>query len=93
MEIVGDFTLSGQNDQTPALMAAPYIANHFLFGKFDFSQRMAVYLNKPENYQDAAVYQRYLLMYRATRHFSVGVSMKVHGHVAEHMDLRVGYRF
>lgn len=93
LEIVGDFTLPGQNNKTPALMAAPFIANHFLFGKFDFSQRLAIYLNKPDNYQDAAFYQRYMLMYHAFRKVSLGVSMKAHGNVAEHIDVRVGLRF
>lgn len=90
LDIVADFTLPDPNNQ---VMTAPYIANHFLFGKFDFSQRLAVYLHKPDNYQEAAVYQRYLLMYRAFRDVSLGLSMKAHGHVAEHMDVRVGWRF
>jgi hypothetical protein len=90
LDIVGDYALS---NESPALMPAVFIANHFLFGKFDFSQRMALYLSKPENYQTAAFYQRYLLMYRAFRNVSLGVSMKAHGHVAEHMDVRIGWRF
>lgn len=90
LDIVGDYAVS---NESPALMPAVFVANHFLFGKFDFSQRMALYLHKPDNYQTAAFYQRYLLMYRAFRNVSLGVSMKAHGHVAEHMDLRIGYRF
>jgi hypothetical protein len=90
LDIVGDYAVS---NESPALMPAVFVANHFLFGKFDFSQRMALYLHKPDNYQEAAFYQRYLLMYHAVRKVSLGVSMKAHGHVAEHMDLRIAYRF
>lgn len=90
IELVADYALG---NQSPALMPSLFAANHFLFGKFDFSQRLALYLHKPDNYQDGAFYQRYLLMYRAFRNVSLGVSMKAHGHVAEHMDLRIGYRF
>lgn len=90
IELVADYAVG---NESPALMPAVFVANHFLFGKFDFSQRLAIYLNKPDNYQDSPVYQRYLLTYQTFRNVSLGVSMKVHGHVAEHMDIRIGLRF
>ena len=93
IELTKDYSLEVENKRTEALMPAPFIAHHFLFGKFDFNQRMAVYLNKPAGYNDFIFYQRYSLMYRVINDFSMGFSLKVHGHVAENIDFRIAYRF
>lgn len=93
IEITKDYSLEVEERRAEALMPAPFIAHHFLFGRFDFNQRMAVYLQKPVGYHDFIFYQRYSLMYRFVEDFSMGFSMKVHGHVAENIDFRVSYRF
>ena len=69
-----------------------YIAHHLLFGKFDFTQRMALYLHKPKGYQsDRSFYQRYIINYQLPGNLKVGIGMKVHGHVAENIEMRLGY--
>lgn len=65
----------------------------FLLGRFDFNQRMAVYTNKPKNYQDHRFYQRYVLNYLLSEHLTLGIGLKAHAHVAEHMELRLGWNF
>jgi hypothetical protein len=93
LEITKDYSLEVENKRTEALMPAPFVAHHFLFGKFDFNQRMAIYTQKPLGYNDFIFYQRYSLMYRFVKDFSMGISLKAHGHVAENIDVRVSYRF
>ncbi|WP_207226887.1 acyloxyacyl hydrolase [Cecembia calidifontis] len=93
LEINKDYSLEVENKRWEALMPAPFISHHFLFGKFDFSQRMAFYTNKPNNYHDFRFYQRYVLNYFLFQNFSIGIGLKAHGHVAEHLDLRLGWSF
>lgn len=77
-----------------ALTHAVYFAHHLLFGRFDFNQRMALYLHKPQIYQpDKSFYQRYSLTYQVTDHLKLGTSLKAHGHVAENIEFRMGYVF
>jgi hypothetical protein len=65
-----------------------------LFGRFDFAMRYAGYLYKPEGYQeDRDFYQRDTLNYLLGKNFRIGAGLKAHGHVAEYMDFRVGWRF
>ena len=68
------------------------IGHEFLLGKFRFSQQFYFYLLKTKA-QKADVYQRYGLMYSMRQFWSVGVNLKVHGHVADFIDLRVARRF
>lgn len=93
IELTKDYALKVDNSRIEALMPAPFIAHHFLFGRFDFNQRMAVYLQKPAGYHDFIFYQRYSLMYQVLQGFSMGFSLKVHGHVAENIDFRISYKF
>lgn len=93
LEINKDYSLAVNNSRYESFMPSPYIAHHFLFGKFDFSQRMAVYTQKPIGYVDNLFYQRYVMKYRYFKNFSIGISLKAHGHVAENIDLRLGWVF
>jgi hypothetical protein len=94
IETVIDYSLEVENNRSEAIMPAPFIANHFIFGRVDFSQRMAIYTRKPDGYNDDfSFYQRYLLMYRFDGNLSLGFSLKAHGHIAEHMDFRIGWKF
>lgn len=68
------------------------LRHHFLFGRFDFSQALGLYLHK-EYPTPAEVFQRYALHYRVWRGFQLGFSMKAHLHTAEQMDVRLGYFF
>lgn len=94
LEVAKDFSLPVQESRVEALIPGAFLANHFLFGRFDFSQRMVKYLYKPKGYQEEYLYyQRYLLSYRLGRNFRVGAGLKAHGHTAEFMDFRVGWVF
>ncbi len=64
------------------------LRHHFLFGRFDLSQAMGVYVHH-ETPHPHAVFQRYALEYKLFRHIKAGFSMKAHLHVAEQMDIRV----
>lgn len=93
IELTKDFSLDVEQSRWEALMPAPFVSHHFIFGRLDFSQRFAVYTQKPLGYIDERFYQRYTLHYRLFSNFSIGGSMKVHGHVAENIDFRLGWRF
>jgi hypothetical protein len=93
LDIVLDYSHEVEHSRSEAFMPAPFIANHFLFGRFDFNQKMALYTHKPNGYNDHIFYQRYTITYRIVEGFSMGFSLKTHGHVAENMDFRFSYVF
>ncbi len=94
MESQWDRSLTVSAGDFSGFIHAPYIAHHFLFGKVDFSQRMGIYVNKPKNYEpDKSFYQRYTLSYLLKNSLKVGVGLKAHGHVAENIEVRLGYQF
>ena len=68
------------------------VGHEFWWGKVTFSQQLGVYFfNEYRNTDD--VYQRYGLTYTFGKHFFGGFNLKVHRHVADFFDLRVGYIF
>lgn len=69
-----------------------YIGNEFLMGRFILSQHIGLYLYSPTTYFDA-LYQRYGLLYRATKHSGVGVNVLAHRQVANFLDFRYAYTF
>ncbi len=94
LELAKDFSIPVEGSRTEALIPALYAENHFLFGRFDFSQRMALYLHKPAGYQEYHnFYQRYSLHYVLFDGFRIGAGLKAHGHVAEYLDFRLGWLF
>lgn len=68
------------------------VRHHLLFGRFDFSQSLGIYLHK-EYPTPAPVFQRYAIHYRVFGKLQVGFSLKAHLYVAEQMDVRVGMVF
>jgi hypothetical protein len=66
--------------------------NEFILGKFLFQQYFGVYLKK-SIVETRDIYQRYGLSYKAGKHFRPGVGLRAHGHVADFLDLRVGWNF
>lgn len=93
LESTFDQSFSGDN-RAGRFIFAPYLAHHFLFGKFDFSQRMGYYLSRPGGFEPMHnFYQRYLLTYRLGTHVGLGLSLKAHGHVAQNIDIRLAWRF
>ena len=93
MELVRDGAIkekqerSGSND---SYFSWSLIGGHeFLLGKFIFSQQLGVYLFKGFDTSDP-VYQRYGLTYHFTKKLFLGANLKVHRHVADFLDFRLG---
>lgn len=93
LDVSKDYSLEQEQGFWTSLSVAPFAAHHFTLGHIDFSQWMALYLYRPEGYDDHRLYQRYVLRYKLGNTLSAGVGLKAHGHVAENIDLRLGWRF
>jgi hypothetical protein len=63
------------------------------FGRFSFTQAMVWYAYRTYPYNDASFYQRYAIHYKVWKGLQLGASLKAHGHVASHMDIRAGFVF
>lgn len=94
VEAYNDQSLINENeDFFNGFIAAPYVSHHFTFGRFSFNQRFAYYLQKPTGYIDESFYQRYIIQYSIFENIQLGMGLKVHGHVAENIDFRLGWKF
>jgi hypothetical protein len=60
--------------------------------KVTFSQELGVYYYNDYRINDD-IYQRYGLTYSFSEHIFAGFSLKAHRHVADFIDLRIGYTF
>lgn len=82
-----------QEDLNQSAFQVNLLAGHsFVLGKFTFSQRAGVYVwrdysNTPD------WFQRYGVNYYFWKGMSFGANIRVHGHVAEFLDARIGYSF
>ena len=96
IELVHDWSLKEQNKQSAEYIdhrvVSGLLRHHFLFGKFDFSQSLGLYLYKKYPTEDN-IFQRYLLEYQVTKHLQLGFSLKAHFVTAEQMDIRLSYLF
>jgi hypothetical protein len=70
-----------------------HFGHAFIIGKITFTQQMAWYVFRPFPSASESFFQRYGIYYRIGKMVSFGFSLKAHGHVAEHMDLRIGIEF
>lgn len=68
------------------------LGHEFLLGRFQFSQRLGVYIFDQTPYYDR-VFHRWGLQYRINRHLSAGFNLLAHAHVAEFIDFRLAYTF
>ena len=93
MDVGKDYSLEQEQNFWPSLTVAPFIAHHFTLGRIDFSQWMAYYLQKPDGHHDHRFYQRYVLRYKINNTLFAGVGLKAHGHVAENIDVGLGWSF
>jgi len=94
LELYNDRSLIEEDENFfGGFITAPYASHHFTFGRFSFSQRFAYYLQKPSGYTDHTFYQRYIIQYGFMKNLQLGVGLKVHGHVAENIDFRLGWKF
>ncbi|GCC50631.1 acyloxyacyl hydrolase [Chryseotalea sanaruensis] len=78
-------------DDSPVIISVT--GGHLLtIGRVEFSQLLGVYLFKQYG-NDIPVFQRYTLLYAATKNIRAGFSLKAHAEVAELIDLRLGINF
>ncbi len=82
----------GLADKNP-LLASLTVGHALVFGRFSFTQQLAYEVCRPIAYRRRPFFQRYAVYYQLGRWLSVGTSMKVHGHVADIMDVRIGARW
>lgn len=88
-----DFSMLNESGNYGVHLLAPFISHHFIFGKFDFSQRMSWYAVQPEQLSSHNFYQRYVITYKVFSGLRMGFSLKSHGHVATNIDFRMGWEF
>jgi hypothetical protein len=72
--------------------AAVLLGIDILFGRFSFLHQWGIYYYEPYPARNRA-YQRYGLSFRFTRNLYTGINIKAHGHVADLMDIRLGFIF
>lgn len=72
--------------------AALLIGHDFLFGKVIFSQQIGVYVLDNYRYHDP-LYHRWTISYVFANRVSIGTSLKAHRHVAEFLDVRLGFHW
>jgi hypothetical protein len=74
------------------LRAAVLLGIDLLFGRVTFVHQWGLYYYAPYPARKP-VYQRYGLNLGLSEHLYLGINIKAHGHVADLMDLRLGFRF
>ena len=79
-------------DYAPFVLSL-HLGNAFVIGRITFTQQLAYYVCRPFPSTSKSFFQRYGIYYRIGKMASVGFSLKAHGHVAEHMDMRIGLEF
>ena len=79
---------SDKNYQRGALL----LGHEFLMGRFIFNQKIGFYLYDQTKYNDP-VYQRYGINYYITKPIFIGVHIKAHRHVADFIEIRLGWSF
>jgi hypothetical protein len=68
------------------------LGHEFLLGRFQFSQKLGVYVFDQTPYYDR-IFHRWGLMYGINRNLSAGFNLLAHRQVAEFVDLRLSYTF
>jgi hypothetical protein len=80
----------GLNDSP--VKAGVLLGHEFLLGRFQFNQRLGVYVFDQTPYYDR-IFHRWGLQYRINRHLSAGFNLLAHRHIAEFVDFRLIYTF
>ncbi len=78
-------------DASP-VKAGMMLGHEFLLGRFQFSQRLGVYIFDQTPYYDR-LYHRWGVQYRINRQLSAGINLLAHRQVADFLDFRLGYTF
>ncbi|MBN1599868.1 MAG: acyloxyacyl hydrolase [Bacteroidales bacterium] len=72
---------------------AAILAGHdLLIGRFVFKIQIGAYIYSPFKREDP-VYQRYGLNFHITDELYTGINIKAHRHIADFLDIRLGYTF
>jgi len=85
-----EYKLKQDSINASAFRAGILFGHEFLLGRFNFSQRIGVYLFNQAKYFDR-VYHRWGIQYAINKHWGVGVNLQAHRHVADFIDLRAIY--
>ncbi|MBK6263692.1 acyloxyacyl hydrolase [Marivirga sp. S37H4] len=72
--------------------ASLLLGHEFLLGRFQFSQRLGVYIFDQTPYYDR-LFHRWGIKYRINRYLSAGINLLAHRQVAEFLDFRIAYTF
>ncbi len=78
-----------ENKNTDHRLAGLMIGNDFLLGKFVFYQQFGLYVYNP--HKDETFFQHYGLLFRFNNCLAFGIGLKAHGHVADFLNIRVGF--
>ncbi|WP_375580687.1 acyloxyacyl hydrolase [Marivirga tractuosa] len=83
--------------QREGLDASPFktgllFGHEFLLGRFQFSQRLGVYIFDQTPYYDR-IFHRWGIMYAINSHLSAGINLLAHRQKAEFIDFRLSYTF
>lgn len=84
--------IESSDSQASAHRAALLVGHDFLFGKMVFTQQIGVYVFDQFQYHDP-IYHRWGIAYVHEKGMSFGISLKAHRHVAEFVDIRVGWHW
>ncbi|AKD05316.1 acyloxyacyl hydrolase [Pontibacter korlensis] len=95
-EWVADYSIKevmDEEDIDKDFQRGALLVGHELYiGRFRFNQMLGVYLYAPRKARDP-VYQRWGLEYHTPPGLFFGINLKAHRHVADFLDVRVGWRF
>ncbi|WKN41874.1 acyloxyacyl hydrolase [Tunicatimonas pelagia] len=82
-----------ENNESVPLRLSLTLGHALVFGKLSFTQQMGYNAYQPQTTGDKSFFQRYAIYYQLGKLLNAGVSLKVHGHVADFIDMRVGIRW
>jgi hypothetical protein len=71
---------------------AALLGHDLLLGRFNFQIQLGAYIYSPFKRMDP-VFQRYGLSFYLIKQVFIGINLKTHRHVADFLDMRIGYSF
>lgn len=84
--------LDKQNLDASPVKAGLLLGHEFLLGRFQFSQRLGVYVFDQTPYYDR-LFHRWGIKFRINQQFSSGINLLAHRQVADFVDFRLTYTF
>ena len=68
------------------------VGHEFLMGRVTFSQKIGPYIYDVAKYDDP-IYQRYGINFHITENVFTGIHIKAHRHIADFMEIKIGWTF